>query len=159
MLRNNNLSALLNQTAPSLFNSYGNAIISALPGQDRKLAVCLAIGRHSTLNLESSAFWVGGGKSGVDLAQNYLEFGVVATLKINVATLKEDDSFNVTNLRKGGMTVVTPLQYFNSLSRRWTGKKESNTLAVLGLVLLDGIHLINEEADIGMLFELANSRL
>ena len=126
MLRNNNLSALLNQTAPSLFKSYGNEIISALPGQDRELAGFLAIGRHFTLNLESSAFWVGvGGKSGVDLAQNYLEFGIVATLKINVACLKKDDSFNVTNSRKGGMTVVTPLQYLNSLSKDRRGKRSS----------------------------------
>ncbi len=160
VLARDSLSPLLNQITPSLFKSDGNAIVATLPGQDRELAVCLAIGRLFILEPKSTAIWiVGGGVEEVELVRNYLEQGIGAALRLNIAVLKGEHSVDVATLNKEQSVIVTLPQYFDSLSRKWQGKKESRALTKVGLVLLDGIHLMSEEGEPGKIFEVVGSRL
>jgi len=153
------LSPLLNQLVPTVFKDNGNSIIASLPGQDRDLAICLAIGRLFALNPASTVVWIVGLNEEVELVKTFLSSGIAGILKLDVGTLKGEHAIDVATLGKGASIVVSIPQHFDALSRKWQGKKENKALSNIGLVILDGIHLLNEDEDAGVILEVVGSRL
>ncbi len=155
-----NFSAFVTQLIPSAFKSKGNSVIATLPNPDRAICAELAVGRLFCLQPASVAIWVTGeGEEAVKTVVKSLEEGIGSALDLTVSVLQGEHAADVAAIKQRGSVIVTSPQHFDALSRKWQGKRESRALRGVGLVILDGVHLLGEKGETGTIMEVVGSRM
>lgn len=160
LIRCTQLSAVQTQLFPTLFESDVNTVIATLPGRDRTACAEFSLARLFCRNPTAVAVWVvGRGQIAVDGVRELLETGIAKALNLTVGSFLTDRTKDMNLLRTPGTVVVTTSERWDMFSRKWRQKREGKLLRRIGLLIVDGVHLISEGDGRGAALEVVASRM
>lgn len=151
---------LLTQLFPSLFSSVSNVVVATLPSVDRTLCVELSIASLFCADPSALVLWVvARGECAVDSVRTRLARGIGKVLDVEIACFLSDRSSDVNALRSTRSIVLTTSERWDSFSRKWRQKREGKVISRIGLVVIDGIHMVEENDGRGAALEILTSRM
>lgn len=158
--KSNHFTPLQTQLFPTLFESDENAVVATLPGIERMTCAELCLARLFSRKPTSVAVWIiGRGDVAVEGVQKLLASGIGGQLNLTVGTFLTDRSEDLNLLRTAGTIVLTTVERWDMFSRKRRQKREGKILRKLGLVLIDGVHMLSDQGGKGAALEIVGSRM